>query len=62
MKERKAALEEIYSQHKDTIQIAILIIIVIAVFISGYIISWNFLRKPLSDSQFESCEEVAQID
>ncbi|MCI9177733.1 MAG: hypothetical protein HFJ28_04055 [Clostridia bacterium] len=59
MKERKT-LKEIYSQHKDAVQIAILIIFAIASFIGGYLVSWNFMEKPLNDSQFKLCEQVAR--
>ncbi len=63
MKERKT-LKEIYSQHKDAIQIAIFIILAIALFIGGYLVSWNFgidiYSKPLNDSQFELCEQIAR--
>lgn len=59
MKERKT-LKEIYSQHKDAIQIAILIILAIAFFNGGYLVSWNFMEKPLNDRQFELCEQVAR--
>lgn len=55
MKERKT-LKEIYSQHVNAINL----IIIIALFISGYLISWNFMMKPLNDSQFELCEQVAR--
>lgn len=59
MKERKT-LKEIYSQHEYAIQTAILIIFTIALFIGGYLVSWNFMEKPLNDSQFELCEQVAR--
>lgn len=54
MKERKK-LKEIYSQHRNAIENVILI----ALFISGYLIAWNFV-KPMNDSQFELCEQVAR--
>ena len=59
MKERKTFIgkvKQLYSQHKTTV----LVIIVIALFISGYFVSWNFLVKPMSDTQFELCEQVAR--
>lgn len=59
MKERKK-LKEIYSQHENAIQLAILIILVIALSIGGYLVSWNFMERPLNDSQFELCEQVAR--
>lgn len=59
MKERKK-LKEIYSQHEDAIQIAIFVIFAIALFIGGYLVSWNFMKKPLNDRQFELCEQVAR--
>lgn len=59
MKERKT-LKEIYSQHKDAILNAIFIIFAIVLFIGGYLVSWNFMQKPLDDSQFELYEQVAR--
>lgn len=59
MEERKT-LKEVYSQHEDAIQAAILVILEIAFFIGGYLVSWNFIEKPLNDSQFELCEQVAR--
>lgn len=59
MKERKK-LKEIYSQHKDAIKAAMGIIIAIMLFTSGFLISWNFMQKPLNDSQFKLCEQVVR--
>ncbi len=59
MKKRKT-LKEVYSQHEAAIQIAILVILEIALFIGGYLVSWNFMVKPLNDSQFELYEQVAR--
>lgn len=59
MEERKT-LKEIYSKHKDAIKIAIFAILAIALFIGGYLVSWNFRVKPLNDSQFEIYEQVAR--
>lgn len=63
MKERKK-LKKIYSQDKNTIQIAKIAIIsaifIITFFISGYLVSWNFANKLLNDRQFELCEQVAR--
>lgn len=59
MKERRT-LKEVYSQHKDAILNAVFVIAVIASFICGYLLWWNFMAKPLNDSQFELCEQVAR--
>ena len=59
MKERRT-LKEVYSQHKDAIQGAVLVIALIASFIGGYLLWWNFMAKPLNDSQFELCEQVVR--
>ena len=60
MKKRKT-LKEVYSQHKKAIQIVILaIILAIPPFIVGYLVSWNFMWKPLNNTQFELCEQVAR--
>ncbi len=59
MKKRKT-LKEIYSQHKKAIQIVILVILAIVLFIGDYLVSWNFMFKPLNNSQFELCEQAAR--
>ena len=59
MKKRKT-LKEIYSQHKKAIQTVILVILAIVLFIGDYLVSWNFMFKPLNNSQFELCEQAAR--
>ena len=59
MKKRKT-LKEIYSQHKKAIQIVILVILAIVLFIGDYLVSWNFMFKPLNNSQFELCKQAAR--
>ena len=62
MKERKT-LKEFHSQHKNAINIIailVILVLVIALFICGYLVSWNFMEKPLNNSQFELCEQVAR--
>lgn len=63
MKTRKKFIDNVrqmYAQHEDAIQIAGIAILLIAIFIAGYLVSWNFLEKPLNDGQFEFCEQVAR--
>ncbi len=59
MKERKT-LKEGSSQHIGAIKLVILVILAIAVFIGGYFVSWNFMNKPLNDSQFKLYKQVAR--
>lgn len=35
-------------------------IVVVALFITGYLLSWNFAKKPLNESQFDLYEKIAQ--
>lgn len=59
MEERKTfsnKVKQVYGEHEK----AILKVIVIILFIVGYLVSWNFLKKPLSEGQFEQCEQVAR--
>lgn len=63
MKERKNFIDkvkQVYEKHTNAIQATVLVVIAIALFIAGYLVSWNFLRKPLNDNQFELCEQVAR--
>lgn len=53
MKERKKSIEILVS-------IILAICAVIALFIGGYLFCWNFFEKPLSDRQFELCEQIAR--
>lgn len=46
--------------HEEAIIIAIIIAILVACFTIGFLVSWNFLEKPLSNEQFMACEKVAQ--
>lgn len=59
MKKRKT-LKQLYKQHEDAIQIAMIVIIAIAIFSAGYFVSWNFMEKPLNENQFEMCEQIAR--
>lgn len=63
MKQRKSFIEKVkqeYAQHKNTIQRIFVIVIGIALFATGYLISSNFLQKPISNSEFEFYEQVAR--
>lgn len=63
MKTRKKFTDNVrqmYAQHKDVIQNAGFAILLIAIFISGFLLSWNFMMKPLNDGEFELCEQVAR--
>ena len=56
MKKRKK-LKEFYNKHKDEILFVIVLILAIALFIGGFLVFW---KKPMSDSQFEICEQIAR--
>ena len=53
-------IRETYTQHKDAVQITGLVILLIAIFILGYLVSWNCTEKPISADQFEFCEQVVR--
>lgn len=58
MKKRRTFIDtvkQVYEKHEN----ALLIISCILLFIAGYLVSWNFLKKPLNESQFKQCEQVA---
>lgn len=59
MKKRKT-LKELYNEHEDGIQIFVIVTIAIALFVGGFLVGWNFMEKPMSDSQFEMCEQIAR--
>ena len=63
MKTRRKVFDKIretYTQHEDAVQITGFVILLIAMFIAGYLVSWNCLEKPISADQFEFCEQVAR--
>lgn len=64
MKQRKSFIEkvkQVYVQHKNVIQIIFAVIIGIAFFASGFLISSSLLEKPLiSNNEFEFYEQVAR--
>lgn len=45
----------LFNQLKKVTSVAI----AIAIYLVGYLISWNFLQIPLNDTQFELCEQLA---
>ncbi len=47
-------------KNRDKIIDVVLIVLAVALFIAGYIISANFLKKPLNESQLDFYEEVAR--
>ena len=54
MKTRKKFIDNVrqmYAQHENAIQIVGIAILLIAIFIAGYLVSWNFLEKPLKLGQ-----------
>ncbi len=52
-------VKKVYKQHTNAIGITVMILITIILFVSGYLVSWNMILKPLNDKQFETCEKVA---
>lgn len=58
MEKRKTFIDtvkQVYEKHEN----ALLIFSCILLFIAGYLVSWNFLKKPLNEGQFKQCEQVA---
>lgn len=63
MKNRKnttGKLKQFYAQHTNAIQNTGISLIIIALIIAGFLVSWFFFNKPLDDEQFKLCEQVAQ--
>ena len=63
MKQRKSIIEkvkQVYDQHKNAIQRIFVIVIGIALFATGFLISSNLLEKPISNSEFKFYEQVAR--
>ena len=63
MKQRKVFIEKVkqwYAQHKDAIEIIFRVVIGIAIFTSGYLVSANLLKKPISNREFELYEQMAR--
>ncbi len=61
MKERRTFIckvKQVNEQHMNTIEAIILVVIVL--FIAGFLVSWKLFHKPLSTNQFEACEQVAR--
>lgn len=59
MKQRKT-VKQLYKEHENGIDIFILVVVSISLFIAGFFVSWNFIEKPMSDSQFDMCEQIAR--
>lgn len=60
MKHRKT-LKQLYNEHKNRILIFFVrVSIAIALITASFFVSWNFMLKPMSDSQFEMCEQIAR--
>lgn len=55
MKERRT-----FKQYEGDIQVSLLVIIAIALFSAGFFVGWSFMEKPLSENQFELCEQIAR--
>ena len=47
-------------KNRDKIINVVLIVLAVALFIAGYIVSVNFFKKPLNESQLDFYEEIAQ--
>ena len=63
MKERRTFIgkvKQVDEQHANTIETTILVVLVIGLFIAGFLVSWKLFYKPLSTNQFEACEQVAR--
>ena len=56
MKQRKAFIDKVYLQHPK----AIVIILSIVFFVSGYWLTASTLTKPITNSEFEFYEQVAR--
>lgn len=63
MKERRTFIckvKQVNEQHMNTTEATILVVLVIVLFIAGFLVSWKLLNKPLSTNQFEVCEQIAR--
>lgn len=63
MKERRTFIgkvKQVIEQHMNTTEATILVVLVIVLFIAGFLVSWKLLNKPLSTNQFEVCEQIAR--
>ncbi len=56
MKERRKFIGKV----KKVVKKAGIGVILTALFIAGYLVSWNFLIRPMNDDQFEVCEQIAR--
>ena len=64
MKERRTFIgkvKQVIEQHMNTTEATILVVLVIVLFIAGFLVSWKLLNKPLSTNQFEVCEQIATL-
>ncbi len=62
MKKRRSFIDKVKQEYKkriDAIKNAVILIIMFALFIVGYFVSWSFLNKPLNDNQIKACKQVA---
>lgn len=59
MKTRRKFIDKV-KQHTKAIQITGVLMLLVIVFILGFFVSWNFMKIPLPDSQFELYEQVAR--
>lgn len=57
MEKRKTFTSKV-KQHNNAIINTVVLLIAVALFISGFVVSWIFWQKPLSDKQFKACEQV----
>ncbi len=53
-------MKNFYKKHKNEIKKIVIVITAIILFISGYLICWNLLEKPMSNEDFKRCEIIAQ--
>ena len=43
-----------------TFAVLVALVVTVALFIGGYVLSWGVLCKPISEKQFAECEQVAR--
>lgn len=60
MKHQRLIIPKAFSRYKGIVKSVFIVIICIALFISGYVLSSNLLAKQISDSEFEFYEQIAR--
>lgn len=60
MKQQKLFVPKTFSRYKGVVKSVFIVVISIALFVSGYISSSNLLAKQISDSEFEFYEQIAR--